>query len=455
MPIKDIVNVSIDLQTTGVTRAGFGTPLFIGANRWILSRTSTYSSLEDASSDIPAGTPEYAALQAFFAQTPSPQFVKIGRRESDVLLDPATPAEGDVYSVTVSDALGNSVVASHTVGAAEDEEDIVDGIKSAIDGDVDIAAVVSTTKNGTGAATTLSLSPDSSGDLFTVSAITANITTTFPTTETAAQCMSAITDEDDDFYFVTAHDHTETFVLGMAADVEARSKLYFVSLQEQGALASLADPATDIFGKLFELNYFRTIGLFHHTADTTFPECAFAGKGAPFDPGTITWSHKQLAGVSDSADPSTSKKLTTTQINYLFDRNVNFVYSVGGVSIVRTGKVMVGEWIDVVRSRDFLESRIKEAFQNKLINTGKVPYTDTGINSMRGVLESTLSRYVSSEGSPNILQEVNPFTTTFPRAADVSFADKSARELNASFTAFLAGAIHIISITGTLTLEAA
>ena len=452
MPLQDIVTVDISLETTSVSQAGFGTPLFIGSHRWTNDRVATYASLTEAGVDLPADSPEYAAMQAYFGQTPSPSFVKLGRREADVTLSPVNVVVNtSVHAVTVTDGNGDVVVASYTAGAIDDEEAIVDGLKGLIDADPQVSLTVTTTKNGTGASATLTLSPTGASDTHAISTL-GNLTYAFASTEVAGDVMTAITTIDDDFYFVSASDHSETFVLALAADVEARSKIYFVSLAEQGTLSALADPATEIMGKLYDLNYFRTAAMFHATADTTFPECAWIGRGAPATPGTITWSHKQLGGVAVSADPSTGSSLTSTQINYVNDRNGNFVYKVGGVSIVRTGKVVGGEWIDVIRSRDFLVAKLSEAYQNKLINAPKVGFTDSGINSLKGVCESTLSRYQSTPTEVNILEEVDAFTTNFPRAVDVSFADKSNRHLAASFKAYLAGAIHATSITGTLTL---
>jgi hypothetical protein len=453
MPIE-IVDVNISLQTTGVSRAGFGTPLFVGSHRWFNERVRSYNSLTAAAVDLPAGSNEYAAVTAFFSQSPSAQTVKVGRRESDLILTPDAPVDGDIFTVVILDNDGNTVTASYTAGAIDDEEAVVDGIKAAIDADTPVAANVTTTKNGTGTSATLTLTPTLVTNSFAISGLV-KLTDTYTSTEVAGDVLAAINLADSDYYFVTASDHTETFVLAMAASVEATQKLYFVSNQEVGALATLAVPATDLLGKLEALNYLRTVSLFHQTADTTFPECAFAGKGAPYNPGTITWALKRLGGVSASANTTTGNTLSGTEQDNLDARNANYIKEFAGSAVTWQAKVTGGNWIDEIRIVDFLTARIREAYQLKLLNSLKVPYTDSGINAMRGVLTSTLGQYTSTDVQPNILQENNAFTTSFPRAADVSFADKTARTLTGSFTAFLAGAVHIVQINGTLTLEAA
>lgn len=458
MALQDIAIVNISLETATVSRAGFGTPLFIGAHRWFDERVRTYADITEVEEDIPEGSIEHVAASAFFSQSPAPTEIMIGRRTANIILDPDAPSEYDEFTVSVTFDNGTSsqtVNASYVAGPADDQEDVVDGLIADIENGGIVGTGVAATKVGSGATATLKIAPAVAGTNFSIANISDNLTLSVTdVTETASAVLSAIEAVDNDFYAVTAHDHTSTFVLAMAAAIETRSKIYGVSGQSADYIEAVEEPATDLFGQLKDLQYFRTFTLFHHDADTTFPECAFIGKCLPSDPGTITWANKRLAGVDVSQDPDTDLNLSTTQKNNLADRNANFIESAGGFAITREGKVVSGEWIDIIQSRDLLIARITEAYQNKLINTGKIPYTDSGINSMRSVLISVLSRYVSTKTQPNILQETNPFTTNFPRAKDVSFGDKAARVLNASFVGFLAGAIHVVSITGKLTIEA-
>ena len=72
---------------------------------------------------------------------------------------------------------------------------------------------------------------------------------------------------------------------------------------------------------------------------------------------------------------------------------------------------------------------------------------------MRSVLNTVLSRYETTPTQPNILQESPAYTTTFPRSLDVPTNDKINGILNASFEAFLAGAIKVIKIEGVLRFQ--
>ncbi len=441
---SEIVNVTISLETAQVSRASFGIPVFIGAHNWFTDRIRIYNDINAVGEDIPSDSEEFAAAEAAFKQDPKINQIKIGRRDTDLLtLTPdAVTAIGQVYEVKVTGTDDVTVTSSFTtVTGSEADTDVVTALIAGL------ASVVGVTVGGT---TTLTLAKAGT-DPFSIADVL-RMTVVATATESAEDALQAVEDADNDFYFVTAHDHTEAFVLAMADAVEAREKLYFVSIQEQDSIAALAVPATETLGKLLEGNYFRTAGWFHQDADTVFPEMAYVAVGAVFDPGKGIWANNRVEGITTAADPSTGIPLSPTQKNNLVQRNANFTENVGGISITRRGTVSALEWIDTIRDRDFLKSEIEADMQTLLINNPKIPYTDFGIAKANSTLKSTLDRSVETETSPNILQAVTPYFTTFPRAASVSAATKATRKLNGTFVGYLSGAIQITEIQGSLQL---
>lgn len=452
MAVNPIVQVAISLQTSGVSRAGFGTPLFIGAHRWFSERVRTYSSISAAEDDIPTDSEEYQALLRAFQQSPSPTQVKIGRREADVTLTPQNVAENTVYTVNVGVNDGDSIAVTYTQGAGETAEDVVDAIKAAIDGDAQVAAHVTTTKNGTGASTTLTIEATLATDYFVISNLS-NLGYEYSSTEVAADVLVAIEEEDSDFYGVSAHDHTSTFVLAMAAAVEARDKLYFVSTQEAASLTAYnEDTSTDIGAELRNGNYLNTIWFFHHEADTVFPEVAYFSYNAPYDPGKVVWVNNQINGLSVSRNPTTNKVLTLTEQNYINDRYGSWIVRDQGVDITRGGKTSKGEWIDVVRSKHFWKARLTEGLKNLLINQqgSKIGYNNAGIARILSKCNSVSDLLLSTDEVPNALDS---YEFNFPRAENVSFEDKQSRILRGTFKGYLTGAVVEIAITGVLTYE--
>jgi hypothetical protein len=453
---EDIVNVTITLETTPVTVAGFGVPIFASEHRWFTERVRSYTSLTAVAADIPADSPEFAAATGYFNAGASPSLIKIGRRKVDLITftpDAAT-AVGQVYTVDVT---GTDDVTSNgtftTITGSETPTVIATALVASL-GVVTGVTITDTTGAFTVAATVPSV------DDYTVGNISANITAVFTTTETAADMVAAIEIVDNDWYFISSNDHTAAFIstatTGMADTIEAREKLFFFSSQEQTSLAtfdpSVTAASADVLGFMKVDQKFRTVGMFHHEADTTFPECYHISRFAPQNPGETTWTQKNI-GISVSQDPSTNLALTSTQLTNVTDRNANFVQSQGGVAVVRTGVTSGGERIEIMRFRDFLVARITEAYQLKAINTEKIPYTDSGINGQRSVLESVLNRYVSTPDQPRGLQEAPAYTTSFPRRIDVPQADILSGTLNATFDAFLSGSILVTNISGTLSFE--
>ena len=96
---------------------------------------------------------------------------------------------------------------------------------------------------------------------------------------------------------------------------------------------------------------------------------------------------------------------------------------------------------------------------NVLVNNEKVPYTDAGIAIVEGAIRQSLRQgqvnggiapvEYDEEGNKNL-----GYTVTVPLAANISANQKATRILqDVTFTARLAGAIHVVEIRGQLTYE--
>ena len=213
-----------------------------------------------------------------------------------------------------------------------------------------------------------------------------------------------------------------------------------------------ADVTTDTGYLLMNNNFFRTFWFYHADAATDFPECAVFARCFAILPGGETWANKKLAGVT--TDP-----LTETQYLAITSKNGNTFERFRNVSITQNGKVAAGEWIDVIRFRDWLQEEMTVNIFNALINSDKIPYTDAGIaiieNQMRAALRLGQTRggiaptEYDEDGNENL-----GYTISVPLAANISANQKASRILqDMKFTARLAGAIHVMQIAGSLTYE--
>ncbi len=453
------VSVTIDLATTPATVSGFGTQLFVSSHKWFSERVRTYNTIADASG-IPSDSPEYAAITMHFAQSPILP-IKLGRRHAvQTDLTPTGVADGVIYTLTVSVNDGDSVVASYTAGVGDTAADVVTALHADIIANTDVTAHVTAT-DGTGV---LELAEVSASDFFTLTSVSNNFSYDYDDDETMADTLDAVDLEDTDYYAVT-HKHNGIATIGTTAGtVEARGKLFLWCSSEQAALTAW-DKVTSGVDELADINLNsrrQTVGMFHHLADTIFPEVGvfarFAGKGQ--QPGTIAWNWKTVSGVIPAQNPALGTPLTATEIGYITSRNANtFEREAVGV-IFGPGTVMkgtgdkAGEWIEHVTSKDFLTARITEAYKTKFYNLNKISFSSAGINSQKSTMATVLDRYVETETTPNILDIDRPYELTFPQSKDVSFATKASQTLPVGFKAYLSGTQTGIVVQGTLTFNA-
>jgi hypothetical protein len=447
---QQIVTVNISLDVAGVARASFGIPIFISDHVWFKERTRSYTSFIAASGDFPTTSDVYVAMQAAFSQDIDPATVKVGRRELDSIefTPEAVTTTGQEFTLEVLDTSDEVTTATFvTTTGTETATDVTDALVLALGAPFGV-----TVTDGTG---TITLAKSGTEDYAVTNVDGFTYTTT--TTETAADMMLNIVDEDNAFYFIACNDHTPAFVTDLATDTEARTKQYWVSSQSQADLGAYSEVATDLPSILRQNAYFRTSYWFHHEADTKFPEMNYLAMFAPQDAGKYVISSNLVRGSGIARNPLTNNYLSDTNKTNLVAKNASFTEDVGGLAITRRGTVSGGAtfFVDIIRDRDFLEARLTENLQNLIIRKKKIIYTDAGISLVENTMTSTLDRYVSKGTQANILQELNPYVVNFPRRANVSFGDIAARTFSGSVTMYLAGAIQIIaSLNGSLTYEA-
>ena len=444
-----IANIALD--TAIVSRQGFGTILFVGQHNYFAERVRSYTSTKSMVEDgISQEHPIYQAASGLFSQTPSPTEILIGRQAvSSVLSLEEAPVDGKVYSVTLS-VQGFSKSFEYTAGSTDTQQVVLGALVTAIEADSDFNTIVSSVQTGTGEDAILTL--DALSDAwFTVGSLV-NLNESFGTsTETAPEVVAAIEAEDESWYYITAQDKSPTFVKAMAAEIEAKLKVYAVSLDE----LTVFDPVqTGTAVDLKDENLFRTYNMYHQEAQTTFPEVSRVAEAAFAVTGSISYGNRRVAAVPVSLNAA-GKPLTSTQQNKLKAINSDFFARVGSDTssdpiIGVVGKVASGEWLDNIVGRDNLQVDIEADFNTFLINqkNGKVAFNNKGINQVKNILSTTLTQY-TPEGTHNFIED--DFEITVVDAADVPVADKAERTFRQiTFKATLTNAIHMVEITGTL-----
>lgn len=202
--------------------------------------------------------------------------------------------------------------------------------------------------------------------------------------------------------------------------------------------------------------YTRSFGIYGKTSEgEVLPEgnkylnAAWAADCLRYEPGSETWAIKQLSAVKPS-------NLTATQMKTLNDEHLNYFTTYAGKNITQGGTTISGEWIDVIRFMDWLESDMQLRIFNLLLTNDKIMYTDEGIalieNQMMCSLKQGQRQYGIAETEYDEDNKSIPgFTVTVPRAHSLSLAERASRKLRGcKFTARLAGAVHFVGISGTL-----
>lgn len=526
MSLEDVVTVNITRRTTAVERAGFGTLLHLAMHRAWEDRIRTYEEASDLLDDGFAVTdPAYGGALAYFAQTPKPERIKIGRLATadtvtvkidtvanstrytvfidgvgfdfnsdatatsaeieaglvsilnagypitavSIVLDKFTIAGNHVTSFPagaqfrVDGSTGNdgdyTIVRARLVSGSTEIEVEEDVMSAVVDGAVvsltDVAAQDVTPGDGM-----ITVDPDTASDFFAIKA-SSNMHVEYTLDGTIAENLNDIEFVESLTWYGTtlARQYgalNKDRQRDLADEIEARRKLAGFASDDSDIVdtsVSEDDPDTGTIARQLQAaSYARSWALFSEEAtgdlEDTFPDCAWFGARFTTDPGRETWKFASLAGI-------TADDLTATQRLNALAKNANvYVPVTTDISITEEGTVGEGEFIDVIRFIDFLQSEITADVFSALINPPapmtKVPFTDAGIAVVDNALRGALQRNTTEGGD---VRGLASYTTTVPDVADVSTADKAARLLrNVDFAGVLSGAIHATDIDGTVSV---
>ena len=425
-----IVEVQIALNTSGIDTQNFSSILVVGPHFHSLSRVTIYSDTSEMIDDgFETTDPLYKAAEAVFSQIPHVPELRIGRREVEkivVHVGKLTPKGTYTLHVKTRDAEGNikdTADSSAVITATAASEGLIIASRSetafSFDVSKNLEAAVHSVK------------------------------------EKIADTMEAITADDGNFYGIGLTSREEQDIFAMAEWAEANEKLFATATAKDGAYQSDVD--TDLGSKLKAKNFYRTYW-FYHALPNEFPELALMSRCFTVYPGGETWALKKLAAIT--TDNLSSTKVTAICGNKnVTGKNGNAFVPFRNISCTQGGMVAAGEWIDVIRFRDWLKEEISINVFNLLVNTDKVPYTDEGIAQVEARIRDALTlgqrrggiaqTEYDEEGRKNL-----GYTVTVPLSSSISPNTKAKRKLtDVFFTARLAGAIHFVEIKGSLTYE--
>jgi len=444
--IKEIVNVNITRATGSVTRAGFGTMLFLDRNFFYTGRYREFGTLTGVTdSGVTTDSAIYKAAQVYFGQQIQPEKIALGRQvPTTIIMTPAAVINtGDVYTVYVGHETQDPTEFSYTALGGDTANNVVVALQTAIEADPNVNGEVDVTIPGD----TLTIAPQTAVEII-VNQWSSNWSIAYTSSESVVDAVTATQVENNDWYALAAYTHLDADITALAGHIQAQEpkKIYGYS---SASTDNTASGSTGIMADLAGLSYFRTFGIQDSDAGTDadistnneYAESAAFGNRLPTDPGSSTWMFKTLAGISEDG-------LTDTEGTNVRDKNGNTYDLIQGVNILRNGTMADGTFIDLVRGSDWLEARITERIYRLMVTTPKIPYTNAGV----AMIENEIRAQVD-EGVRIGFLVSNTLEITSPDVNDVNPNDKALRELPPiEFSVQAQGAIHKVTINGTINI---
>ena len=440
--IDNIIDLSINRETATVSQAGFGAGNFLSNDARFENRITSYGSLTEVNEDTFAGADTKAFAQQYFGQSIKPTILYVTKKKNDVSEVWDLTFVGDFVALNTINLDINGVAVTETTFTT-DQTTTLAAVASNIAGHAAVATAVVTTGRTiriTGASAGLSLLIENIVVAAGASQTTGSVAIIAyaDTVGTNVASLQEADTIDSDWFALAAYTRVEADILLLAAYMQGQKKIYAAVTNDADVKNNVAD---NILKQLKALAYENTFLIMTDNVGT-YPEGAAFGKNLPKDPGSITWMFKTFIGIA--ADTYSS-----AEIKAVLDDNGNVYTTVGGRAIFREGKMVNGEYIDIVRGAYWMHARIQENVFLTMINADKIPYTNDGVNILRVAVDEVLKRAVTR----NILKADPAPTINTPDVRTVSTVNRGNRYYpDMTFAGEFAGAIHKLRAVGTISV---
>lgn len=245
----------------------------------------------------------------------------------------------------------------------------------------------------------------------------------------AVEGLKSVLAENSDWFFLTCIDNSVETIKGLSELVAVENKMYAVTINDLTEAKKLEG---EIFDNTF-VYYNSNIDSFTAEAVAVIMSYNVGGRTAKF---------KQLQNIKAAS-------ISLTELNNLHKNNMQSYITKLGVNQTSEGKVLSGEYIDVVLGEYWIRFRMEEALQRLALIQEKIPYTNKGIGMIVGEVNKVLNRAVDQ----GIVEE-GQYKVDFKLREDVPSNEVALRKYNyIRWTAMLQGAIHTAQISGIVTYD--
>lgn len=260
------------------------------------------------------------------------------------------------------------------------------------------------------------------------------------TEDTAAEYISSVYNADLDFRQVILADgliSSTTDIESLATAAETRGNVVVFVSSSSGTTGTVVSQA----------DHDRIFMFYGDLADNGgLPVGALIGATAGYTPGEITYKNIKLKGVKSVWEGKTSKE----RISLIDAANGCYAIEKAGDIVTSEGKVLSGEYLDIIDCQDWIIQQITYRTQKLLNAMPKVPYDNVGIAMLENECTTVLKEaanagmiaYDTDAGS-------HLYSTDYALRQDTTAEDRAVRKyIGGRFSFELAGAIHTVEITG-------
>lgn len=488
LPVSRIVAVSVSLTPAGAQAQSLSNLLLLGTSTVIdtVERSREYATLTELATDFGTASEEYLAAAKWFAQTPQPTEIIVGRwlktaAKGGLRGGPLSAAQRAItvftaitsggFTYTKDGAAAVSVTGLNFSGAAN--LNAVAGIiqaalvgatcvwrenygrfefESATTGTTSSFGFLTAPATGTNISATLGCSVDFSGAYLYVGAAA----------ESAVNAVVLFEGNlGQQWYGLNVPAAVNADHLDIAAFIEGTGTkhIYGVTTQEGGVI--VAATTTDIAYQLKALRYDRTLVQYSSSDPHAVVSAMARIMTTDFRASNtvITLMFKDEPGL-------VAENLNSGQANAAKDKNANvFVAYNNETSILQYGVMASGVFVDIITGTDWLALDIQRTIYNLLYtSTTKIPQTDDGMQLLTTAVEAVCSQGVINgllaPGQWNangfgLLKQGDFLPKGYyvyaPLVATQNQADRAARmAVPIQVAAKLAGAIHSVSVAITV-----
>lgn len=463
MSETDLVRIVVSLSgAPTVTRPGFGTPGLLGyfdpATHWqgTHDRVRVYAASSALDSMVADGflttEPMYRAVAEICSQDLVPALIAILRRANAMtqvltVTFASASAADKPYTLTLvgSDGVSHAHTMASTGVPATDCASFAALLTESAIGTVSHSGATITITQSAGLLTDLQ---EWTPYLMQI----ANTTTDPGIVADFTACKAA---NGDAWYGVCLDSNSKAEILALQVAVEATGVGGKVAFYDTADYANTDGASTtDLFSRLEILGYKKCFCQFNGRKILSYAGAAMAGLILADNPGAYQLSWRSLAGVPADDDvtlPETQQLVLNTASTSqpgTGAKNGNWYKRIGGINITFPGVTPTGQWLDFIIFQDWLQANLQADVFAFRAGQKKSPYTDPNLQAIGHVIKT---RMVIGASEPYVGLVLDSIKVTVPAVADVSTADKNARNVS-GFTgeATFTGGVNTIGALVTL-----